>query len=112
VKRLHFPGFESLPGQDFFHIPKIPHWLLGRIQSAIQLFLALFLGVSCLRPDVSHLPPPRAQVNDWSYTSAPPIYLRGVVRDSFALVPSYSGKIVQRYLSVTSGNSLTLLGAL
>jgi len=75
--------------------------------------MGCFSGVSWPMPDVDHLPPPRVKVNDRCHTYPPIMYLHGVVRDSFALctVPSHSGKIVLRCLSVTSGNCLMVLGA-
>jgi hypothetical protein len=39
--------------------------------------------------EVEHSPPPNAEVkNDWSYTSAPPVYLHGVDRETFTYTPS------------------------
>jgi hypothetical protein len=85
VKRLHVPGFESRPGQDFSRISEIPHWLWFASILLFNCSWVCFSGVSWPRPDAGHLPPPRIKVNEWSHTSTPPINLRDVVRDSFAL---------------------------
>ena len=42
-------------------------------------------GVKMPVREVNHSPPSSVEVkNEWSYTSVPPIYLRGVDRDNFA----------------------------
>jgi hypothetical protein len=47
-------------------------------------------GVKRPERDVDHAPPSSAQAtNEWSYTSAPPICLHGVVRDIFTFTIEY-----------------------
>jgi hypothetical protein len=54
--------------------------------SSMSTGLFFFLGVKRPGHEFDHIPPSAAEVkNEWSYTSAPPVYLHGVDRDNLTL---------------------------
>jgi hypothetical protein len=73
-------GLNSRQGLGIFHSTTASRTALGLTQPPIQWVLgALSLGVKRPGRESDHLPPSSAEVNEWSYTSTPPIRLHGVV---------------------------------
>jgi hypothetical protein len=71
------PGFESRQGYGVFS--KMSRTSLGLIQPAAQWYLGSFQRVKRPGSEGDHSPLPSAEVkNEWSCTSAPPIFCHGV----------------------------------
>jgi hypothetical protein len=74
-------GFDFWHGLGIFLFTTAFRMALGTTQPPIQWVPgALSLGIKQPGHEADHSPPPSAEVkNVWSYTSTPPIRLRGVV---------------------------------
>jgi hypothetical protein len=74
-------GFQSRQGLEIFLFTTVSRPALGPTQASLKWVLgALSLGVKRPGCEADHSPPSNADVkNAWSYTSAPPVRLHGVV---------------------------------
>jgi len=73
--------------QDNLYSPeKCPDWFWNQPSLLFSGYLGSFPGVKRSRHEVHQSPPLSAEVkNEWSCTSAPPIYLHGMDGDEFTL---------------------------
>jgi hypothetical protein len=73
--------YGSIPGGGWeFFFTTASRTALGPTQPSIQWVPgALSLGIKRPGREADHSPPSSAEVNEWSYTSTPPIRLHGVV---------------------------------
>ena len=79
---LDGPGFNPGRGKTFSVLQTHPDHLWGPPSLLFNGYRFFFLGVSRPGCDVDHSPLSSCQVtNEWSCTSAPPAYLRGVHRN-------------------------------
>jgi hypothetical protein len=71
-------GFASWQGQEIILLSSVSKWLCGR---------GSFPGVKQVWHEVDYLFPSNANIrNDWSYISAPCVWLHGVVKDIFNFI--------------------------
>ena len=86
VNEVDDPGFESRQEKEIPLFPKCPDRLWAPPSLILNGYPGCNLGVKRPGREVYHSPPSSDKVkNEWSYTSAPPISLRGVDSDNFTL---------------------------
>jgi len=79
-------GVQLSAGEMMGFLSSTSRSALGPTQSSIQWVLGgSYPGVKWLGYEADHSSPFSAEVNVWSYTSTPPIYLDGVVPNCVAL---------------------------